>query len=123
MSVLLSYKNIINHKQIFNQGIPECYEDIQNILNTLNFKSKDCGKSGIEITKFDFCVNADLKLQNIILGLTDCTNWLSMCLYCQSLKPFENIGELKTLKYMFFQIKKKLVNMGRWFCPICFKSF
>ena len=68
------------------KGIPETNHNVNVIMTAL----------GLENVKFDFCLATDLKLQNILLGIQSgsCTH---PCGYCESPRPFDTAGLVRTL--------------------------
>ena len=50
----------------------------------------------LESVSFDFCLATDLKLQNIMIGIQSGSAKFP-CAYCESERPFNVIGALRTL--------------------------
>ena len=68
------------------QGIPETYGNVEKILNELK----------LEKVPFSFCLSTDMKLQNIVVGIQSGSSAFP-CAYCESRRPFDVVGMLRTL--------------------------
>ena len=68
------------------KGIPESNHNVKSIMAALN----------LENVKFDFCLTTDMKLQNILVGIQSGSSKYP-CPYCESARPFDIPGLLRTL--------------------------
>lgn len=74
------------------KGVPETYENVEKVMVGLK----------LEHVKFDFCLATDLKLQNIMIGIQSGSSTYP-CSYCESARPFDKTGDLRS----FGRIKKE----------------
>jgi len=68
------------------KDIPETHHNVEKILSEL----------GLQRVKFDFCLVTDMKLQNILVGMQS-GSAKHPCVYCESARPFDSKGLLRTL--------------------------
>ena len=91
------------------KSVPETHENTKAIMKALN----------LENVKLDFCLTADMKLQNIIMGLQGGSSTYP-CVYCESARPFTKSGKLRTLGRIrklskSFKRSKKKNKLGKDF--------
>ena len=82
------------------QGVPETYKNVEKILEALK----------LENVEFKFCLATDMKLQNIIMGLQS-NSAAFPCVYCESRRPFDIPGLLRTLGRIR-ELSRKFIEIG-----------
>ena len=73
-------------------GIPETRKNVEKILSALK----------LDDLKFDFILATDMKLQNLSIGIQSGSSTYP-CAYCESPRPFDTEGMLRTLGKQKFE--------------------